>query len=198
MASADADFIAVCCVAPMAAIMVAPTKTPTLRREQLPVVSADAAPSKKARLQSPVMKIFVSLPTGKTITLDVRGEDNGMSVRTKIRSKEGYPLWQQRLVFEGKELMADHLLSAHNIQGGAVLRLDCGWQIYVRLSATGQTHIIEVDGSEFVGVVTSIIQTTVGIPAAQQQLMFNGITLQDGTTLADHDINKLATLHIMG
>jgi hypothetical protein len=53
------------------------------------------------------MQIFVSLPTGKTITLDVEATDTIAMTKALIHNKEGIPRSQQRLIFASAELEVD-------------------------------------------------------------------------------------------
>lgn len=55
--------------------------------------------------------LFVKTLTGKTITLGYYSEDTVESFKIKVKSKEGIPIDQQRLIFAGRQLIDQHLLS---------------------------------------------------------------------------------------
>jgi hypothetical protein len=61
------------------------------------------------------MQIFVSVPSGRTITLDVDKEDSVSILRNKIEAKEGLVADLQRLVFAGVQLEDGKTLSDCNI-----------------------------------------------------------------------------------
>ena len=67
-------------------------------------------------------QIFVQV-NGKTITLDVKPNDMAESIKSKIENKQGIPVKEQRLIFDGKQLGDDQELHTFGIRKESTLQL---------------------------------------------------------------------------
>ena len=136
-----------------------------------------------------------------TLELEVEPSNTIKTVKHKIQNKASIPPDQQRLIFAGKILKDELVLSDYKILNKSILYLALktpkpNMQILVKL-ITGKIVTVEADPSDTMGIVKDKLECIEGIPSYQQKLLFNGKPLEDENRLSDCDIQHESMLELL-
>ncbi|KAL4585836.1 hypothetical protein LXL04_010462 [Taraxacum kok-saghyz] len=145
------------------------------------------------------MQIFVRIPTGKTISLEVKRSITLGKLKAKIEDEGGIPLHQQRFIIAGENLEGPRTLRDYNIQNESTfylsLQLEDDMRIFVR-TWSGKIITLVVENSDTIGDVKGKIGDLDGTPLTQYRLFVPGKNLEDGITLKEHNIKPESTLYL--
>ena len=145
--------------------------------------------------------IFVKTLTGKTIPLTVRTNYTIEYVKNMIEMKEGIPPDHQRLIYAGKQMEDTKTLSDYSVHKEVTVhvveRFPRGQKPVFVKTPTLKTIRLLYNPSTTVEDIKGRLQSMVGIPADQQQLIFAGERLENGHTMDDYNICEKSTLHLV-
>ena len=140
------------------------------------------------------MTINVVTPNGKNISLDVEPTDKIQDIKKKILDKEGIPVDEQRLIFDGKELDDHPTLKDYKIKHGDTIKME-PMQINV-VTPKGKNLTLDVEPSDTIKDIKKKILDQEGIPVEDQRLLFDDKLLDDHPTLKDYKIKHGDTINM--
>ena len=148
----------------------------------------------------PMMQIFARTFSGKTISLEVKSNDTVRSVKYKLHTKERFPVYRQRLVYEGRELEDEKQLHDYHIVPGRTLYLyhHLSTEIRVRVrTPSGEVVPVMVERQDTVQSVKSRLEDRLGAPQEHQQVFFQGQSLENHVTLSQYGIQDRSEVKLV-
>ncbi|KAK1669138.1 hypothetical protein QYE76_057297 [Lolium multiflorum] len=132
----------------------------------------------------------------------VYGSNTINRVKAMIKDEYGIDPDKQRLMFNDKELEGGRTFSYYDIRNGSTLDLVVRersglMDIYIK-GWSGKTFLLRAASSDTVRSLMERIEQAKGIPLADLRVTYGGKQLEDGRRLADYNISKESTLHLLG
>ena len=150
------------------------------------------------------MKIFIKLPTGKTLTIDVEPNSKIEEVKSIIQEKEGIPPDQQPLFFCGKKLEDNRILCDYNILKESTLYMILRFGgkfyycyiVYLENDELKKLEIQDYDEKSDVLFLKSEISKNLDILPEFQELTLYEKVLEDCDNLKDNNIVRGAEVFL--
>ena len=137
-------------------------------------------------------KIFVKPLMGEAMALDFDPNVTVAEVKSGIQEKLGISSNQISLLFGGKELDDEQVLSSHGIQDKSTIYMysTVGAEpiLFVKVPSLQKTILLDYDPEETVRSVKRKLLEKEQISFDQQKLLFEGVHLEDNKTLGSYDI----------
>ena len=150
-------------------------------------------------------QLFIKTMTGEMITLEYELTDTISQVKTAIQEKEGIPVDEQQLLFNGYYLEDGRTLYDYNIHSSSmfhlVLKLNCPpgagvLQVFVE-TPSGKSINLIVKSSDTLSAVKTRIEMKERIIVQQQMLVYDGKRIDENKPLSDYNVQSGTLLHLL-
>lgn len=145
------------------------------------------------------MEILVDVMSQEPFVLKVDPTDTISNLKKKIEKFKGFSADEQRLVFQGKKLEDDRVVSDYNIQNNSTLNvvlpiLGKHYTMEVTvLTEAGRLATLRVKPTDSILELKRKVCNITRVPPYKQSLSFAGIELENARTISDYKMrNKSA------
>ena len=102
--------------------------------------------------------------------------------------------------YKGMKLNNDKNLLDYNIPNQSIIEAyffsENGYQLFVK-TLTGKTITLNVQPYYKIVYIRELIKLKEGFPMEEQRMVYEGIQIEDNRTLADYNIQKESTIHLV-
>lgn len=148
--------------------------------------------------------LFVIMPNEKRLATEIKPESIVHDLKAIIYEKEGIPLEQQRLYYDGKLLMNENTLASYNLVSGTVLQFRFffrggGTPMFFLSVIMPSSKVIQtvVDGTTTIGEVMKTVQNVDrSLRTSNHRLMMAGMAMDNSRTLGDYGIKSESVLRV--
>lgn len=146
-------------------------------------------------------KIYIKPLMGEAVALDFDPNVTIAEVKSEIQEKIGINSNQISLLFGGKELEDEQMLSTYGIQDKSTIYMysNIGSEpvLFVKVPSLQKTVLLDYDPEETVRGVKIKLFEKEQISFDQQKLLFKGVHLEDNQTIGSYDIPQEGTIDLI-
>jgi ubiquitin C len=138
--------------------------------------------------------------TQRTAAVSIKSTDDLQAIKWKIQAEFGYPVYKQRLAFEGRSLpnSIGHTLFECGITKDCTIELTLSpFTRPLFVKSFRNVHAIEYVGSNSIYDIKAMILYAEGMFVSRQRLVFAGKSLDDARTLIDYNIKEESTIFLL-
>ena len=154
---------------------------------------------------SPLRHLFVKVMCQETyITLAVDPNYSIANLKSKIMVKTGFPVDEQRIVFNGKNLEDDRTVRDYNIQHESILNLVLRvpgrynrMEVTILTEAMGPVATLAVRPTDSIWELKLKIRDLTDCPPDKQILIFGGKELENKHTISDYNIVNKSVIYLV-